>query len=548
MRAQDEAARRAALKRVPHKNLNDQSVKGLPPPVGAPANVPAMAGAGSVISSFPTGLSAGWGLVYDTDVDRLWISNPDAAFYGVPGDGFEYEYLPDGTPTGETVDIHTTGGFWQADGTFNGRTGMMWQVNVGDDNCLFEMDPVTKAVTGKKICGPWQASQRAVAYDYVTDTYYVGGGFENSIYHIDGSGNLIESRFVGLDITGLAYNPSTGHLFLTVRSQPPWDVYVMDPANGWTFVGGFAVTNGGGGSVLGNQGVSLEADCDNHLWIADFYGQVVYQVESGETGWCRNDIPWLSESPTSGTIPGSGGGSHPAGGGNSTPIAVTFDSSGLLPGLRMGSLVLVTDTPTPVAPVPVNFTVLFNDVPEGSFAWNYIYGAAGAGVMPGCAPQTPTFTFCPSLAVTRRSMAGFIERAIHGSLTPPPVYLAGFDDVAIGSFNANYIQGLVDDRITAGCSLSPPLYCPDVPVTRAQMAVFVWKGQHGDDPPPACTPPGTFADVPCPGGFAVDYIEGIYNEGVTAGCGNGNYCPNASITNAQMAVYMVKAFGIPYVP
>ena len=77
--------------------------------------------------------------------------------------------------------------------------------------------------------------------------------------------------------------------------------------------------------------------------------------------------------------------------------------------------------------------------------------------------------------------------------------------------------------ITAGCGGGN--YCPDVPVTRAQMAVFVWKGQHGSEPPPACAPPGTFADVPCPGGFAVDYIEGIAAEGVTAGCGERELLP-----------------------
>ena len=94
-------------------------------------------------------------------------------------------------------------------------------------------------------------------------------------------------------------------------------------------------------------------------------------------------------------------------------------------------------------------------------------------------------TSAPTEVVTRRSMAGFIERAVHGALTPPPVYLNGFQDVVAGSFNANYIQGLVDDAITAGCSVSPPLYCPDTPVTRAQMAVFMWKALHASEPPPA---------------------------------------------------------------
>ena len=310
----------------------------------------------------------------------------------------------------------------------------------------------------------------------------------------------------------------------------------MDPRNDYAVLGGFVVTSGGVPVLLGD-GVSLEADCNGHLWIITRFTQIVYEFESGETGWCVDDIPWLSESPTEGTVPSGGG---------TLPVAVTFDSEGLLPGLRQGSLMFTTDTPTAIDPVPVDFTILFSDVPQGSFAWNFIYGAAGAGVMTGCAPQTPTFAFCPNDVVTRRSMAGFIERAVHGALTPPPVYLGGFDDVLAGSFNANYIQGLVDDGITAGCSVSPPLYCPDVPVTRAQMAVFVWKGEHGSVAPPPCT--GIFNDVSCPGGFAVDYIEGIFAEGITAGCGGGNYCPNASITNAQMAVFLVKAFEIPYLP
>ena len=54
--------------------------------------------------------------------------------------------------------------------------------------------------------------------------------------------------------------------------------------------------------------------------------------------------------------------------------------------------------------------------------------------------------------------------------------------------------------------------------------------------------------MPCPGGFAVDYIEGIFAAGITVGCGGGNYCPNAGITNAQMAVFLVKAFNVPFLP
>jgi len=538
--------RRALRQQFTLLPLDARAVRpGLP---NAPADVPMAAGAGNVVSSFATGFASGYGLAYDTDANRLWVSNSDAPPAGLVGDGLDYQFLPDGTQTGETIVLQP--GVWQGDGTYNARTGMIWQTNVAylvgsGYQCLFEIDPVAKVVTGKQICGPWgdYPAQIGLAYDYATDTYYVGDQL-GVITHIDSAGNLLDSGRVAVQISGLAYNPTTRHLFVEAFGSV-FDIYVVDPGKGYALLSGFDV-KGSGGLELGGGGVSLEADCQGHLWTLDVFNNVVYEFESGESGWCVTDIPWLSEDPASGTIPGSGGGAVPAGGGNTLPVTVTFDSTGLLPGLRLRSLVFTTDTPTPVAPVPVDFTVLFSDVPQESFAWNFISGAAGAGVMPGCAPQSPLFAFCPAQVVTRRSMAGFIERAIHGALTPPPVYLAEFNDVLLGSYNSDYIQGLVDDRITAGCGGGN--YCPDVPVTRAQMAVFVWKGQHGEQAPPACTPPGTFADVPCPGGFAVDYIEGIHTEGITAGCGNGDYCPNASITNAQMAVFLVKAFGIAYLP
>jgi hypothetical protein len=80
------------------------------------------------------------------------------------------------------------------------------------------------------------------------------------------------------------------------------------------------------------------------------------------------------------------------------------------------------------------------------------------------------------------------------------------------------------------------------------MAVFLLKAEHGAGyAPPSCT--GVFGDVPCPGGFAVDWIEQMAAEGITGGCGSGNYCPAIAITRAQMAVLLLKAaVGTSYVP
>ena len=111
-------------------------------------------------------------------------------------------------------------------------------------------------------------------------------------------------------------------------------------------------------------------------------------------------------------------------------------------------------------------------------------------------------------------------------------------------FHADIIT-IATAGITAGCGGAD--YCPAALVTRAQMAVFLLKSEHGSAyVPPACA--GLFADVPCPSTYA-DWIEQLSNEGVTAGCGNGDYCPDDSVTRAQMAVFLLKTSqGSGYVP
>jgi hypothetical protein len=60
--------------------------------------------------------------------------------------------------------------------------------------------------------------------------------------------------------------------------------------------------------------------------------------------------------------------------------------------------------------------------------------------------------------------------------------------------------------------------------------------------PPNCL--GVFGDVACPSTFA-DWIEQLAAEGITAGCGGGNYCPDDPNIRGQMAVFLVKIFGLP---
>jgi len=122
-----------------------------------------------------------------------------------------------------------------------------------------------------------------------------------------------------------------------------------------------------------------------------------------------------------------------------------------------------------------------------------------------------------------------------------------FPDVPNDNIFYSFIENLFHNGVTGGCSGGN--YCPTNPVTRAQMAVFLLKAKNGAGyTPPACT--GTvFADVPCTGGPFDPWIEDLAGQGITGGCGGGNYCPGATVTRKQMAVFLLKAHdGSSYVP
>ena len=70
-------------------------------------------------------------------------------------------------------------------------------------------------------------------------------------------GNLLDSALVGLEIAGLAYNPTTRHLLRSYVEPGPWDVWVLEPHAGYNVLGGFRVTDGGV-PVLGFDALGLE--------------------------------------------------------------------------------------------------------------------------------------------------------------------------------------------------------------------------------------------------------------------------------------------------
>jgi hypothetical protein len=166
--------------------------------------------------------------------------------------------------------------------------------------------------------------------------------------------------------------------------------------------------------------------------------------------------------------------------------------------------------------------------------------AGGVAVMSGVQIDATTPVLAPGALydVTVTNPSSFAATLSAG-------WLADFTDVPQANIFHDAVETVFRAGITAGCGGGA--FCVADSVTRAQMAVFLLKSEHGSSyVPPACT--GIFDDVTCPSQFA-DWIEQLSAEGITAGCGGDNYCPNNPVRRDQMAVFLLKTtHGSDYVP
>jgi cytochrome c peroxidase len=175
----------------------------------------------------------------------------------------------------------------------------------------------------------------------------------------------------------------------------------------------------------------------------------------------------------------------------------------------------------------------FNDVLPADPAQPFIEAIFRAGVTSGCSSAPD---FCPDAVLTRGQMAVFLNLAQNKLDIPPR---RRFGDVLPGLPIAGYVERLAKDGVTAGCGNGS--FCPDQPITRRQMAVFLVAASGRA---PVAPPTGVFGDVP-PSDPAAGFVERLAADGITAGCGNGDYCPDSFVTRRQMAVLIARTFNLP---
>ena len=225
------------------------------------------------------------------------------------------------------------------------------------------------------------------------------------------------------------------------------------------------------------------------------------------------------------------------------------DANGYLT-LRFSDTAAVTDAdgnPVDVSGVETTYRVkktpIFSDVPFDYWANEYIETIYHAGITSGYVADN---TYRPGNSVTRAQMAKFLLKAIHGAdYEPPDVEHSRFSDVADDYWAKNWIEELAEEGITGG--YPDGTYRPNNPVTRAQMAKFLLVAIHGADYEPPAAGSSQFSDVP-DDYWAKDWIEELVAEGIAGGYPDGTYRPGNNVTRAQMAKFLVNAFGLPHLP
>ena len=113
-----------------------------------------------------------------------------------------------------------------------------------------------------------------------------------------------------------------------------------------------------------------------------------------------------------------------------------------------------------------------------------------------------------------------------------------FTDVGPGDVFDTAVAWLVEAGITAGTG--PGLFSPGAPVSRGQMAVFLWRAADSPDP----LGEHGFNDVPN-GAFYSDAVSWLVENGITAGTTATTFTPKGLVTRGQMAAFLWRAAGSP---
>jgi hypothetical protein len=381
----------------------------------------------------PPGVVYTWGVGYSVDL-KVWLSDIAKS----PVENHEFDRF--GNPTGRVWPARFGGG-WAADMAYDTTRRWMCQVHVGGNNGIICWNPDTGNIT-KMLRGdfPWTAiSQRGLAYRPDDDSFYVGGWNEGILYHIQGfsgenPGEVID-QCIPPDgfISGLSWNPSEGVLWEATNSESD-TIYALNPDT-------CAVLGTISHPDPGFNGAGLEIDESGNLWMVNQAQNRVYLVDSGIPA--TQDNPWLTPLPKRGVL-------NP---GVRMQVRITVNTTGLVPGVYQGGLVLVSNSGRePALIIPISLRVIAYErtvnvgggryVDSAGVVWrsDRLYTSGSWGYIRG-----------RGVVITNHAIAGTVEDGLYQDARLDP-YAYRFDGVDPGVYEVFLgfaeIEALgVDERI-----------------------------------------------------------------------------------------------------
>lgn len=194
----------------------------------------------------------------------------------------------------------------------------------------------------------------------------------------------------------------------------------------------------------------------------------------------------------------------------------------------------VSGSPAPyVIPFRSLASYIFDDVAVGASYESAVSWMISSGITRGCDERL----FCPDSDTSRQQFVTFLWR----SAGRPSASRSGSDafvDVAEGSYADEAIGWAVETGITTGCVSGAPggagwWFCPTDPVTRAQVATFLYRfvGRSRDPGPGG---ESGFVDVD-PHNYYAPAVAWIVKYQIAAGCEADMFCPYEKVSRAEVA-------------
>ncbi len=177
---------------------------------------------------------------------------------------------------------------------------------------------------------------------------------------------------------------------------------------------------------------------------------------------------------------------------------------------------------------------------DGGFYESALDALAERGILEGT--ECGEGLMCPDEVMERWVMAVWLVRVLDGA-DPEGVASTRFVDVGADEWWMPFVERLAELGVTKGCAVEPARFCPEQPVTRAQMATFLTRAfflERAD----------TAGFVDTAGNTHEENIDALAAVRITLGCDVDppRFCPEALVTRGQMAAFVARALNLAALP